>query len=108
MELARKMESKVTIIIPDGVDFRNLGLAYEQGDIAFSWDPIERICEASGIDIAVFRDQPEDNVARLITHWYAAHLEHGGARDPVADSLLAEVLAEELAGQHFSLPGGRA
>lgn len=40
--------------------------------------------------------------------WYLAHLAQGGARDAVADELIAETAAEETAGQHYSLPPGKA
>lgn len=50
----------------------------------------------------------EDNRSRLIVAWYAEHLRNGGDRDPVQDDLIAEAMAEERAGQHVSLPPGRA
>lgn len=90
----------VRIQIPAGLDFAQLKLSRDPVtlDVAFDWAPIEAICRESGIDIALFRDQPEDNVAGLIHHWYLEHLERGGARDPVQEMLLAEVEAEQAAG----------
>ncbi len=46
-----------------------------------------------------FLVQPEDALAALITTWYAQHLAAGGARDAVADDLIAEARAEDAAGQ---------
>jgi len=97
------------ITIPDDVRFSDLHLARDQdGHISFDWTPIERICAASGLDVALLRDAPEDNVASLIVAWYAEHLRNGGERDAVQDDLIAETAAEDAAGQHHSLPPGRA
>ena len=52
--------------------------------------------------------EDEDAVAALIAGWYAQHLQAGGERDEVADDLIAEVRAEDAAGQHNSYPAGRA
>lgn len=60
----------------------------------FDWAPIEAICVASGLDIALFRDQHEDNVAGLIAAWYAMHRQRGGASDPVQEEIIAEALSE--------------
>ncbi len=105
--MADKMLAQITI--PDDVRFSDLHLARDaDGMVYFDWRPIERICEVSGIDVALLRDGPEDNVSSLVVAWYAEHLRHGGERDPVQDDLIAEMLAEDTAGQHVSLPPGRA
>lgn len=97
------------ITIPDDVRFADLKLArVADGTISFDWAPIERICEASCLDIAHLRDGPEDNVSSLVVAWYAEHLRNGGERDPVQDDLIAEAMAEDAAGQNFSLPPGCA
>lgn len=99
-----------TIAIPDGVEFEDLRLARNPvtGDVSFDWRPIERICEASGLDVSVFRDGPEDNLANLINTWYRAHLAQGGAPDTVQDELITEVRIEDERGHGFSYPPGRA
>ena len=104
------MQRQLTqIAIPDDVRWEDLRLARDaDGDVSFDWAPIERICAASGIDVAVFRDAPEDNLANLLNHWYAAHLAGGGARCPVQDDLIAEALIEEQHGEHVSHQPGRA
>lgn len=86
--------------IPDSIEFSALKLARDPvtGHVGFAWTPIEAICAASGIDVALFRDAPEDNVAGLIVAWYAEHRAHGGAQDLVAEQLLAEVQAEDALG----------
>jgi len=95
--------------IPDDMDFADLRLARNaDGAVSFDWAPIERICEASGIDIDMLKGGPEDNVARLVVAWYAEHRRHGGAPDPTAEDLLAEVRAEDAAGQRVSHQPGRA
>jgi len=105
--MAEKMIAQIAI--PGDVLFADLKLARDpDGQVSFDWSPIEKICAASGLDIAHLRDGPEDNVAALIVAWYAEHLRNGGARDPVEDDLIAETVAEDAAGQHHSLPPGRA
>lgn len=83
------------ITIPETVTFADLKLERDPitGDVSFDWEPIEAICEASGIDVAIFKEGPADNVSGLIATWYAAHRSNGGAPDPVQDQLLAEIHA---------------
>ena len=104
------IRTPLTITIPDGVRFADLKLARDPqtGDLEFEWAPLERICEASGIDLAVFRDAPEDNVAALLVAWYHAALANGEPRDPVQDDLIAEARAEDARGGGYSHQPGRA
>lgn len=103
------MKKALTIQIPEDLDFSELRLARDpDGMVSFDWSPIARICEASGIDVAVFRGAPEDNVASLITAWYREHLARGGARDAVQDDLIAEAQIEDERGGGISHPPGRA
>lgn len=102
---------KITpISIPVGVSFSELRLARDPqtGDVSFDTSVIERIEAESGLPAGFFMSQPEDAVAALITTWYSQHLAAGGERDEVADDLIAEVRAEDAAGQHNSYPAGRA
>ena len=106
---AHMTQQLTRVSIPESVDFAMLKLARDRdGAVSFDWTPIEAICRASGIDTALLRDGPEDNVAGLIAHWYAAHRQRGGAPDAVAEDMYSEVLAEERIGQRVSLPPGRA
>lgn len=99
----------VQITIPDNLNFADLKLARDaDGAVSFDWIPIERICEASKIDIRLMRDAHEDNVSALIVGWYHEHLIRGGARDPVQDDLMREVVLEDVAGQPYSHEPGRA
>ncbi len=77
------------LIIPDDLDFSDLALLLDPdtGDLSFDWAPIERICEASGLEIAIFEDESTDNLSELIIEWYAVHLASGGEPDPVQESL---------------------
>jgi hypothetical protein len=77
-------------------------------DMAFAWAPIERICEASGIDIRLFRDESEDNVGGLLAHWYAQHRAAGGLPDLVMDDLIGESEIEDTHGHGFSHQPGQA
>lgn len=98
------------ISIPAGLDFSALRLARDPGtgDVSFDTAVVERIESASGLSPGVFMGQPEDALAEVITTWYAQHLAAGGARDAVADDLIAEVRAEDAAGQAYSHKPGRA
>lgn len=100
----------IRIVIPDDLTFSDLHLARDPatGDVSFDWATIERICAASGLDVATFRDAPESHVAGLLVQWYQQHLAHGGAPDPIADDLTDETVAEDAAGQHASHKPGRA
>lgn len=98
-----------TVSIPDDLTFSDLHLGRDtDGSVSFDWRAVEHVCQTSGLDVELFRDGPEDNVAALIVAWYHAHRQRGGAPDPVADDLIAETMAEELAGQTVSHQPGRA
>lgn len=86
--------------IPEGLDFVDLKLERDPVtlNISFDWAPIERICDLSGIDIALFRERHEDNVGGLIHAWYLEHLARGGRPDAVQEQLRAEVEAEFVTG----------
>jgi hypothetical protein len=91
--------TKIQLSIPDTIRFADLNLAFDpSGGISFNWEPIERICGHNGMSADIFKRQHEDNVAGLITHWYAQHLAAGGERDQVADELIAETALEEVGG----------
>lgn len=74
--------------------------------ISFAWTPIERICEASGVDVQIFSAGDENNVAGLIVARYVIHRQHGGAPNAVAEQLFAEVDAEDRYGEISVQPGG--
>jgi len=98
-----------TVAIPDDLDFSALHLARDHdGSVSFDWAVVERICAASNLPVELFRDAPEDNVSGLIVSWYQAHRQNGGEPDPVAEDLIAEVLAEDAAGQQISHAPGLA
>ena len=102
---------KITpISIPAGLDFSALRRARDPGtgDVSFDTRVIERIEAASGLPAGFFMGQDEDALATLITTWYDRHIAAGGARDPIADDLIAEVRAEDAAGQGYSHAPGRA
>lgn len=106
----RHMEQRlVNIAIPDDLSFSDLKLSIEtDGSFSFDMGVIERICNESHIPLTMFTDSPEDNVTRLIMHWYELHLQNGGTPDPMMTHSFNEVLAEEKAGQSFSYPAGKA
>ena len=107
---AQPMDKITPISIPQGVAFSDLRLARDPqtGDVSFDAAVIERIEAESGLPAGFFMGQHEDAVASLITTWYSAHRAAGGATDPVAEDLLAEVRAEDAAGQPYSHQPGRA
>jgi hypothetical protein len=79
------------VVVPEGVSFSDLKLHRSASGLKFDWAPLEAICEASGIDIALRKEEDESNAAGLIEQWYASHRALGGARDPVMEELLREV-----------------
>ena len=107
---AQPMKQITPISIPKGVVFSDLRLERDPqtGDVSFDTAIIERIERESGLPTGFFMGQHEDAVASLITGWYSAHRAAGGAADPVAEDLLAEVRTEEAAGQSYSHQPGRA
>lgn len=107
---AQDMKQTTPIILPEGLAFADLQLARDPatGDVSFSTPIVERIERASGLPAGFFMGQDEGALASLITTWYAAHLQAGGERDPVADDLIAEARAEDAAGQPYSHRPGQA
>lgn len=103
------MSKPVPICIPAELDFSDLHLARDPaGSVSFDTAVISRIEQASGLQAGFFMGQAEDAVAELIVSWYSQHLAAGGAHDPVADDLIAEVRAEDAAGQPYSHAPGSA
>lgn len=107
---AQPMKATLTkISIPEGLPFGALKLARDaSGEVSFDLAVVEAIERESGLPPGFFMAQPEDAVAEVIVTWYQHHLAAGGERDPVADELIAEVRAEDAAGQPYSHPPGRA
>lgn len=101
---------RINIVIPADVAIADLRMARDPqtGDIEFDWTPIERICAASGIDVALFKESDEDNVGALLMHWYAQHRAQGGAPDAVFEELIKETRAEDELGGGLSHRPGRA
>jgi hypothetical protein len=89
----------MNIQIPEDLSFEDLRLARDRtGDMSFDWHPIERICEASGVDSSLFREASGENVATLIVEWYQAHRAVGGAVDPAAEELIVEATVDDSRG----------
>ena len=107
---AQRMHKITPISIPLGMAFADLRLARDlkTGDVSFDTAVIERIEQESGLPAGFFMGQHEDALAALITTWYSAHRAAGGDADQVADDLIAEVRAEDAAGQPYSHKPGRA
>ena len=93
------------ITIPPTVGFADLNLTRSASGVAFSWEAIETVCRASGLDVATFRESDQSHVADLIAAWYAAHLAAGGATDPVAEDLSREAEFEASRGAASHAPG---
>ena len=107
---AQPMQRRAPIAIPEGMAFADLGLArnLQTGAVSFDTAVVERIERESGLPAGFFMAQHEDAVASLIIGWYEAHRSAGGEADPVADDMIAEVRAEDAAGQHYSHNPGHA
>ena len=110
-QVERSMHTKTAVIvIPTDVAFADLKMRRDTsaGDVAFDWAPIERICAASGVDVSLFRDQPEDNLGGLLAQWYAQHRAAGGLPDLVMDDLIGEADIEDTHGHGQSHKPGQA
>ncbi|WP_157270126.1 hypothetical protein [Azohydromonas aeria] len=101
---------RLRVTIPEGVEFEDLRLTRDvaNGRVRFSMAPIAAICEASDLDLDELVDGPEPLVVPLIAAWYAAHVEEGGAPDPVQEDLLEETRLEMERGGGFFYPPGHA
>lgn len=101
---------QVHATIPESVHFEDLHLSRnaDDGHVVFDLEPIEAICQASGLDFEDFVNGPEGMVGAFIAAWYQIHLQQGGAPDPVQEDLLEEVRLEEERGGGFSYPPGHA
>lgn len=99
---------KIKIKIPEDVSISDLRMSRSKTGIQFRWEPIEKICQASGVDVDLFKKQTEENVCGLIIEWYTLHLSVGGDRDPVIDDLTRETVLEGLYGVGVSHEGGSA
>jgi hypothetical protein len=93
-----KKTKQIRIQIPEDVSFSDLNLSRdaETGSILFNWTPVEKICEASGVDVSLFKHSHEDNISGLLVQWYYEHLAHGGKPDAVAEELRGEVFLEDF------------
>lgn len=92
-----RMEQSVlaSIRVPIDVTFSDLNLHYESSGMSFDLAPLERLCEASGIDPDLLRNPDDGRITKLIIRWYGIHLAMGGERDSAADALTAAVYAED-------------
>ena len=99
----------VPVLIPGDLSFTDLQLGRAaDGSVSFDLAAIARVERASGLPEGYFAERPEDAVAELVTRWYSAHRAAGGAPDPIAEDLLAEMRAEDARGGGLSYPPGRA
>ena len=98
------------VTIPEGVEFADLRLSRDMADglVRFEMAPIEAICEASALDPGEVMHGPRPLVGLVIALWYVAHLQRGGAPDPVQEDLMEEVRLEIEHGGGFTYPPGHA
>lgn len=98
---------QLKIRLPEDIDFASLHLSRDPvtRQISFESEPIEALCERSGIDPEIFLNGPQINVAGLLAAWYAEHLRSGGQRDPVADQIFIEAITEAHYGEARVQPG---
>jgi hypothetical protein len=74
------------IIIPVDSAFRDLGLWYDAvtGTISFNRPALISFIGANQLDVVAILTDDEKQLA-LIGDWYRAHIEAGGALDPVME-----------------------
>jgi hypothetical protein len=103
------MKKHTSISIPDTIEFSDLKLARDKdGMVSFDVETINKICNASGIDVAIFTQESEDNVSALIVAWYKSHITNGDHPDIVAEDLISEVRLEDSLGGGVSHQPGNA
>ena len=102
--------TKLEVVIPADVAFSDLNLQHDpsSGGVVFEYRPIERICEASGIEFDQLSEDETEGLGDFLMSWYMEHLAHGGQPDWVADSIIEEMTLVEKAGQCYSYPAGHA
>jgi hypothetical protein len=100
METTMSTSQNVHLHIPSDVQFSDLHLARDPvtKDLSFDWEPLERICQASGITLEQLLEEREEVLAELIVAWYEAHRNSGGEPDLVQEQLIAEAMAEDQFG----------
>ena len=98
------------VTIPEGIEFAELRLSRDManGLVRFEMAPIKAICRASALDPGEVMHGPRPLVGLVIALWYAAHLERGGAPDPVQENLMEEARLETKHGGGFTYPPGHA
>jgi len=111
--IIQRMETTVTkpvpISIPADLPFSALQLSRDAaGSVSFSTETIAQVERASGLPEGFFMAQDEDAIASVIVAWYSHHRTAGGDMDSVAEDLIAEVRAEDAAGQPYSHQPGSA
>lgn len=86
-----------TIPINTPVDWRFSDLQLRrtpEGDISFDLDALQAVLVNGKADLDWLMSHHEDYLAELLTHLYAASVEHLGAEDPVVERLIAEIKDE--------------
>lgn len=102
-------QGKFRIQVPSNVDFADLELRRNQdGSVSFKWEPIEAICEASGVSSDLFRLGGAEDIACLFVVWYVAHLARGGAKDAVQEELLSDARTAHWGSQQYTFKPGHA
>lgn len=89
------------LTVPAGLRFSDLALAREpDGSVSFDAAILRRVADKNGLSIDTTALTQETTISTLIVDWYGAHTRAGGARDPVAEDLIAEARAEGDRGSH--------
>lgn len=98
------------VVLPIGLDFSDLGMRFgEAGEVLLNVEPIVRVCEASGIKTEVVLGRAtQQNLANLITAWYAAHIAMGGQPDLVQEECMVEQGWSQWGDQTFYYAAGHA
>ena len=101
------MNAKV-ITIPAGLGFAELALEREPRTrrLLYKPVPLERLVSANRLAIRGTMFEEEDLAAWLIAEWYLAHRVRGGEPDPIAEEVLAEIVALQATNIPALQPGG--
>ncbi|MDR1855813.1 MAG: hypothetical protein LBR22_01440 [Desulfovibrio sp.] len=90
--------AKIDLVIPPDIDFTDLRLRRVPGGIAFEFEPIMRVCEASGFHPDPNADDTAEVFAIVLMQWHDLHVLRGGSPDPIIEAesaRFAEIVLRE-------------
>ncbi len=105
----RPVETTTRFVVPEDIDFSDLHLRrHRDGRIRFDWRVVGRVCEESGVSARELALGPNEDLIAFLVAWYNAQLRLGGAANPVAEALEAEMQVWPSGDDALALPPGHS